>query len=57
MVMSGLFQLTVPVNVQMLHNGTKLDSDSSHKRFNLYFAKHIDQLENTATIIKTNGTS
>lgn len=57
MVMSGLFQLTVPVNVQMLHKGTKLDSDSSHKRFNLYFAKHIDQLENTATIIKTNGTS
>ena len=41
----------------MLHKGTKLDYDSSHRRFNLYWAQHIDKLENTAAIIKTNGTS
>jgi hypothetical protein len=57
MVMRGLFQLIVPVNVQMLHNCTKIDSDSSHKRVNLYWAQQIEKLENTAAIIKTNGTS
>lgn len=55
--MRGLFQSIVPVNVQILNKDTKLDSDLSHKRFKLYRTQHIDKPENTATIIKTKGTS
>ncbi|MCL9683607.1 GNAT family N-acetyltransferase [Legionella maioricensis] len=54
--MRGLFQSIIPVNIQILNKDTKLDSDLSHKRFKLYRAQHIDKQENTATIIKTNGT-